>query len=94
MEYKRFHDTNIRLNGPQTSSDAERELKKANFFYTGKFIFIAILCFVLYNTGSSWLGKIIKTIYTEKSAIGVKYPQCRMKTFVQILLYEKENGQS
>lgn len=53
------------------SPDAEHALKRANLYYMGKFIFIGILCFILYNTGSTWIGKIINTIYKGKQSIGV-----------------------
>ena len=50
--------------------DGEGELKSANLFYIIVFICFSILCFILYNTGSSWIGKIIKTVLKDKYAIG------------------------
>lgn len=54
----------------RNTPDAEHELKKANIYYAGKFLFVGILCFILYNTGSTWLGKIISTIYHSDHEIG------------------------
>ena len=53
------------------SHDSEFALKKANIYYMGKFILMGIICFILYNTGSTWIGKIINTIYNGKQSIGV-----------------------
>jgi len=50
------------LNG-DSDSDAERTLKFANIFYMIVFVVFAIICFILYNTGSSWIGKIINTAF-------------------------------
>lgn len=55
----------------QSSSDTQYALKKANIYYMGKFILMGILSFILYNTGSTWIGKIINTVYTGKQSIGV-----------------------
>lgn len=58
-----------------TSSDASYALKKSNFYYVGKFLFVAILCFILYNTGSSWLGKLTDKLSNNngnKLSVGVK----------------------
>jgi hypothetical protein len=58
-----------------TSPDASYALKKSNLFYVGKFLFIAILCFILYNTGSSWLGKLTDLLEDNngnKLSVGVK----------------------
>lgn len=51
--------------------DPEYALKKANWFYTGKFIFFGIWCFLIYNTGSTWLGKIIKTNFIDDTDIEI-----------------------
>lgn len=58
-----------------TSADASYALKKSNYYYVGKFLFVAILCFILYNTGSSWLGKITDKLIDNndnKMSVGVK----------------------
>ena len=52
------------------SGDAAFALKKANFYYVGKFLLFAIISFIFYNTGSTWIGKIISTVYKGKEAIG------------------------
>jgi hypothetical protein len=53
------------------SGDAAFALKKANWFYAGKFIIFAIISFILYNTGSTWIGKIINSTFVHSSSIGV-----------------------
>lgn len=52
-------------------NDPSFALKRANWFYVGKFIGFGIWCFILYNTGSSWLGKIIKTVFTNDTMIEI-----------------------
>ena len=51
--------------------DVDRRLTLTNIFYVVVFILVGILCFILYNTGYSWLGKLINTKYTGKKEIGV-----------------------
>ena len=45
-------------------------LKIANLFYLIYFVVFGILCFLLYNTGDKWLGKIIKTDHTGPRTVG------------------------
>lgn len=53
------------------SEEFDKKLTLTNLFYAVVFIVMGILCFILYNTGYSWLGKIINTKYTGKKEIGV-----------------------
>lgn len=53
------------------SEEFDKKLTLTNIFYAVVFIVMGILCFILYNTGYSWLGKIINTKYTGKKEIGV-----------------------
>ena len=73
MEYggKEIKTSLISESSAGSSGDAAYALKKSNIYYVGKFIFVSILCFILYNTGSSWLGKLIEKHLTNKRAIGV-----------------------
>lgn len=52
-------------------NNPEYALKKANWFYTGKFILFGLWCFLIYNTGSTWIGKIIKTQFTDDNDIEI-----------------------
>ncbi|KAH0785741.1 Serinc-domain containing serine and sphingolipid biosynthesis protein [Histomonas meleagridis] len=52
-------------------ADSEGKLKKANLVYVIVFVIIAILGFIVYNTGYSWIGKIIKTIYDQPHTVGI-----------------------
>lgn len=74
MEYKSGDSSlNEGLMGKVFTVDtaAERELKKANLYYILKFLVAAIFCFIFFNTGSTWIGKIIKTLYTSNIDINI-----------------------
>lgn len=60
----------VSIGSSHVPGEPDYQLKKANIYYMGKFIFVAILCFIMYNTGSTWIGKIINTVYQGKQAIG------------------------
>ena len=57
---------------PLAAQDSEdnAELKLSNLFYICIFVLFAIICFLFYNTGSAWIGKIIKTVLKGKYEIG------------------------
>lgn len=71
--------------GEDTSpgKDASYALKRANIYYMVQFIIAGILCFILYNTGSKWLGKITSTEYKESKSIGVSLV-CRLTSSLVI----------
>lgn len=70
MEYKdSSKDLGLDVTDPLTN--AGYVLKKANFYYALNFLVAALLAFVLYNTGHTWIGKIINTIYTDPTNIGI-----------------------
>jgi hypothetical protein len=59
---------------PAPSGESSFRLKKANLAYLGLFVIAAALCFIVYNTGDKWIGRIIKTKYsckTDKVSIAV-----------------------
>jgi hypothetical protein len=61
-QYQRVED---QPHGSLASPDSSFRLKKANMAYVALFVIVGCLCFVLYNTGDSWLGGIIKTNYSR-----------------------------
>ncbi|KAH0792925.1 serine incorporator 3 [Histomonas meleagridis] len=65
MEYKGGATT------AESDTDSGKKLKIANLVYVIVFAVIAILGFIIYNTGDSWIGKIINTNYEEPHAIGI-----------------------
>lgn len=58
-------------NNEQSEEGLNKKLMITNIFYAAIFIIVGILCFVLYNTGYLWLGKLINTKYDGKKEIGV-----------------------
>jgi hypothetical protein len=70
MEYSGGSAPTKSFNTLTESGDAAFALKKANIFYAGVFLFFSVLMFILQNTGHTWLGKIISTVFTSKNEIG------------------------
>ena len=66
------------------SGDAAFALKTSNIFYTGVFLIMSILMFILLNTGHSWLGKIITTNFLDNRDIG---SQCVARTSFSLALW-------
>ncbi|EAY17442.1 hypothetical protein TVAG_493840 [Trichomonas vaginalis G3] len=87
MEYTSDSTVKDSLMGRVLPNDtaAERELKKGNLYYIFKFLIVAIFCFIFYNTGSSWIGRIIKTIY--KSDIDINISLTARTTLALALWY-------
>ncbi|KAH0790543.1 putative serine incorporator [Histomonas meleagridis] len=67
MEYKELHVDS------EPESNAKHSLKKANLYYIIKFIVAGIFCFIFYNTGHTWIAKVISTIYKTGMDIGASF---------------------
>jgi hypothetical protein len=69
---------------PSESTDFSRRLRLANMFYVGYFAVFAVICFVLYNSGTTWLGRIIQTDHTDPESIGIA---CVARTTFPLVLW-------